>query len=447
MDDLEYILQKLDVVTPLGVKKIKNLEFYTNTIQIKQELDKIEEAILAIKREKKSLSKIKSNLKYIKDINYIIGRLKNCEVLDDIELFEIKFFSIYYEEIRKLVNFSFLKLPSLEKVIAILDPEGNKLPTFYIYNSYSRELASIRRKRKNAPQEEKDLLYQKEMEIEEKIRYNLSVKLTEYSSELEQALKDLEELDFILAKAELAMNLKLSKPELSSNIEYEGLFNPLIKEQLEKTNQIYQPINIKLGKGTTLITGANMTGKTVILRSLALSQYLFQYGFYVPARHAKIKPVDKIFLVSGDYQSILSGLSSYAAEILKLNEILTYIKQDDSALILLDEIARNTNPHEGRLIVKAVIKILNNYHSISVVTTHFNNVAEKNIKKFRIKGIKKSLLKMYISPTDITELMDYSLIEDKKGKVPEEALTIAKMLNIDKEFINTIEELKKEDQL
>jgi DNA mismatch repair ATPase MutS len=116
-------------------------------------------------------------------------------------------------------------------------------------------------------------------------------------------------------------------------------------------------------------------------------------------------------------------------------------------LILLDEIARNTNPHEGRLIVKAVIKILNNYHSISVVTTHFNNVAEKNIKKFRIKGIKKSLLKMYISPTDITELMDYSLIEDKKGKVPEEALTIAKMLNIDKEFINTIEELKKEDQL
>jgi dsDNA-specific endonuclease/ATPase MutS2 len=264
---------------------------------------------------------------------------------------------------------------------------------------------------------------------------------------LEQALKDVEELDFILAKAELAMNLKLSKPALSSSIEYEGLFNPLIKEQLEKTNQIYQPINIKLDKGTTLITGANMTGKTVILRSLALSQYLFQYGFYVPAKQAKIKPVDKIFLVSGDYQSILSGLSLYAAEILKLNEILTYIKQDDSVLILLDEIARNTNPHEGRLIVKAVIKILNNYHSISVVTTHFNDVAEKNIRKFRIKGIKKSRLKMYISPTDIIELIDYSLIEDKKGKVPEEALTIAKILNIDKELIKTIEELKKEDQL
>lgn len=190
-----------------------------------------------------------------------------------------------------------------------------------------------------------------------------------------------------------------------------------------------------------------MTGKTVILRSLALSQHLFQYGFYVPAKQAKIKPVAKIFLVSGDYQSILSGLSSYAAEILKLNEILTYIKQDDCVLILLDEIARNTNPHEGRLIVKAIIKILNNYHSISVITTHFNDVAEQNIKKFRIKGIKKSRQKMYISPTNITELMDYSLIIDNKGKVPEEALTIAKILNIDKELIKMIEELKKEEQM
>ncbi|HBT51362.1 MAG TPA: DNA mismatch repair protein MutS [Petrotoga sp.] len=447
MDDLEYILQKLDVVTPLGVKKIKNLEFYTNPIQIKQELDKIEETIMAIKKGKKSISKIKSNLKYIKDINYTIGKLKNCEVLDDIELFEIKYFSIYYEEIRKLVNLSFLKLPSLENVIAVLDPEGNKLPTFYIYNSYSFELATLRRKRENAPQEEKELLYQREMEVEEKIRYTLSVKLTEYALELEQALKDVEELDFILAKAELAINLTLSKPKLSNSIEYEGLFNPLIKERLEKKNQIYQPINIKLDKGVTLITGANMTGKTVILRSLALSQYLFQYGFYVPAKQAKIKLVDKIFLVSGDYQSILSGLSSYAAEILKLNEILTYIKQDDCVLILLDEIARNTNPHEGRLIVKAIIKILNNYHSISIITTHFNDVAEQNIRKFRIKGIKKSRQKMYISPTNITELMDYSLIEDNKGKVPEEALTIAKMLNIDKKLIKMIEELKKEDQM
>lgn len=445
MLEINYLLNKLEIITPLGQKLVKNLEFFTDKTQIARELDKIEETIIKIHHEKEKIEKIKYNLMYIKDITKTVERLKSEYILDDIELYEIKYFSLYYEEIRAIMKFSYLKQPSLEEVIEILDPDGNKLPTFYVYDSYSEELAKIRKMKKKACEQEKEELFLKETEIEENIREALTAKLKEHINNLEQALKDIEELDFVLAKAKQAIDYGFVKPEFSDYINYQGLFNPVIKERLEKEGKEYQPINIKLYEGVTLITGANMTGKTIILRTLALSQYLFQYGFYVPAKFAKIKVLKKIFLISGDYQSTLNGLSSYAAEMLKLDEILKYLKENEQVMILLDELARNTNPHEGKLIVKAVIKILNELNSVSLITTHFNDVAGKKIRKLRIKGIKKDKIKETISPENITDIIDYSLIEEKEEIVPEEALTIAKLLNIDNKLIETIEKLKKEE--
>ena len=445
MFEIDHLLNKLEIITPLGQKRIKSLIFFTKENQISTELDKIAETIEKIQKEKEKIEKIKTNLMYIKDISKTVERLKGDYILDDIELYEIKYFSLYYEEIRKIMTFSYLKQPALEKVIEILDPDGNKLPTFYIYDSYSKELAKIRKMKKTACEQEKKELFLKETEIEEKIREVLTTKLKKYMDNLEQALKDVEELDFVLAKAKQAIDYGFTRPEISDYISYHGLFNPVIKERLEKEGKKYQPIDIKLYEGVTLITGANMTGKTVILRTLALSQYLFQYGFYVPAKSAKIKVLKKIFLISGDYQSALNGLSSYAAEMLKLNEILKYLKESEQVMILLDELARNTNPHEGKLIVKAVTRILNELSSISLITTHFNNVADKKIRKLRIRGIKKEKLTDKISPENITEIIDYSLVEEKEEIVPEEALTIAKLLNIDNKLIDTIEKLKKEE--
>jgi dsDNA-specific endonuclease/ATPase MutS2 len=444
MFEINHLLSKLEIITPMAQKRIRNLNFFTKEDEISSELDKIAETIEKIQNEREKIEKINAKLMYIKDISKTLESLKGDFILDDIELYEIKYFSLNYEEIRKIMTFSYLKQPSLEKVIEILDPDGKKLPTFYIYDSYSEELANIRKKKKTASENEKIELFLKEAEIEEKIRKLLTKKLKKYINSIEQAIKDIEELDFVLAKAKQALENGFTRPEISDHVNYKGLFNPVIKESLEKESKKFQPISIKLYKGVTLITGANMTGKTVLLRTLALSQYLFQYGFYVPAKSAKIKVFKKIFLISGDYQSTLKGLSSYAAEMMKLDEILKYLKEEEQVIILLDELARNTNPHEGKLIVKAVIRILNELNAVSVITTHFNNVADKNIRKLRIRGIKKEKLMSKISPENLTEIIDYSLVEEKEEIVPEEALTIAKLLNIDDKLIEEIDRLKKE---
>ncbi|KAF2955473.1 DNA mismatch repair protein MutS [Marinitoga sp. 38H-ov] len=445
MVELNYIFQSLEIITSLGQKKLNKLKFLTDKELISKELDKIEETISYITKFPDKVENIKLNLMYIKDITIILERLKSGYLLDDIELFELKHFAYYYEKIRKNVDLSYLNNYSLEEVFQILDPDNEKLPTFYIYDSYSEELSEIRKKKKNLSTEEKEVLFQKELEIEDKIREELTNKLFNYVENIEKSINDISELDFVLAKSYFALQKNFVKPEFSEYIEYYSLFNPVIKDRLNEENKEYQPIDIKLFNGVTLLTGANMTGKTVILKTIALSQYLFQYGFYVPAKIARIKPVNKIFLISGDYQSTLSGLSSYAAEMVKLNEILEYIKEKNNSLILLDELARNTNPHEGKLIVKGVIEILKEHNSISLITTHFNNVADESIRKLRIKGIRKDKLKDSLIPENINDIIDYSLIEEKDEIVPEEALTIAKLLNIDSNLIQIIDRLKKEE--
>ncbi|WP_240739622.1 hypothetical protein [Marinitoga lauensis] len=155
MLEINYLLNKLEIITPLGQKLVKNLTFFTEKSQISKELNKIEETIEKIYTQEKEIKEIKRNLMYIKDITNTVERLKGEYTLDDIELYEIKYFSLYYEEIRKTMHFSYLKQPSLEKVIEILDPDNNRLPTFYIYDSYSEELANIRKEKKTATDEKK----------------------------------------------------------------------------------------------------------------------------------------------------------------------------------------------------------------------------------------------------------------------------------------------------
>jgi DNA mismatch repair ATPase MutS len=217
------------------------------------------------------------------------------------------------------------------------------------------------------------------------------------------------------------------------------MFNPEIKNNLEKENEEYQKIDFLCEEGVTLITGANMTGKTVILKTLALIQNMMQYGFYVPAEYASLPITDEIFMLSGDLQSIQSGLSSFAAEILFVNKIYKHSKTNKKSLILMDELARNTNPHEGKAIVKAMISLLKNKNSFSIITSHYEGVNsyEKNIKNYRVKGLKKDkTTEITGSYKHIAKFIDYSLVEFKQGeKIPEEALTIAKILDIDEDII------------
>jgi len=455
----DYIKGKLDPKTPMGQKYFKHIQPMVFE-HIIQHLEDTERILAVISNNPDIVEELLHDLECIVDISHTISRLHNKELLDEIELFELKNFLLVSQKIRekisfiktdKLVNFT---IPDLIAIIDILDPEGLRLPTFYIYEAYDERLKEIRKKKRilsqientNSTSQESNLreeeilsLINEEKRIEIEVLENISLKLWESRNTLDEAFEKVKYLDIILAKAKLASELNLSKPAFNedNSIKIVGMFNPYLKSELEMKGKSYQSIDVILTTGVTLIVGANMSGKSVVLRTVALINYMAYLGFYVPAQSASIAKIDAIALITEDTQRSLSGLSSFASEIKLIDE--TYqLALKSNVLALIDEPARTTNPYEGAAIVNALVECFNKTKNITVIVTHFDNIECKN--RYRVKGLKEDISTDNSHNTnyysDIQNLIDYQLVPDDSRIVPKEALRVMELLNIDGEIIS-----------
>jgi DNA mismatch repair ATPase MutS len=275
--------------------------------------------------------------------------------------------------------------------------------------------------------------------LENKIRQNLVKKIAPLASQLEHNLKTIAKLDLLLAKATLALEWNCCKPDISDKkTSYTGLFHPVVLHRLEKENTKFQPVDIELKQEPCLITGANMTGKSIFLRAIAFSQWMFQFGFYVPAQKATIIPVEKIHFVSGDSDTENTGLSSFVKEIFHIHHILQELKEEKTMLVLVDEFARTTNPKEGTALVTAFLEMMNHKKTICLVTTHYSNV-EGVFRRLRVKGIQWDKVEhIKTNPREMNKYIDYQLEEYNEKTAPEEAVKIAEILAIDDTFISLV---------
>ena len=446
---LRYITDQVDLLTAAGRRAFYALPFLVEIKAIKRQLELLDQYIAVIHQEDELSQFLHLKLSQIKDIKGTLANLEANNVLDDIELFELKSFAILADEIFSRASGSIEEVshfPDLKPVISRLDPEGNRVPSFYIYDLYSHPLAEKRKEvrllRHNGQEKEALEAYAEVIEIENKIRTTISDELrTDYPAILE-AVELITRIDLHLAMANLCSGLQFIKPQLNTEtLDIKGLFNPLVKDTLSKKGKSYQPIDINLQHGVCLITGANMAGKTVLLKSLALSQALLQFGFFIPAKEANLMPVQKILISIGDEQSELSGLSSFAAEMLKIDKILKSLGKTKFNLILIDEPARTTNPTEGKALVNALLDELSTQPSFSLVTSHYSGLTG-NFKRLRVKGFCENSQTPTITAENISDFIDYSLVEDEKDTVPEEAIKIATLLGIDKNFLAKAKEYR-----
>ena len=367
----------------------------------------------------------------LKDINHTISRLATSVVVDDIELYEVKSLALLSADVKNILEKisldKIIKIPNLDDVVKILDPDGLRIATFYIYDSYSEELASLRKKlkEKDVYQEE---IYNEVMRIEDEIRAELSSKLRPYSEAMTSALNALADVDINIAKSLQMKELGLCFPTISSdNISsYKGIFHPEVKSILEKDKREYQKVDIDFGLKPIIIMGSNMGGKTIVLKTLAMCQYLLQFGFGIPATSADMMVYDEIFCLTTDDQSINKGLSSFAAEMKNIDTVIKSSQQNKKILALIDEPARTTNPTEGTALVSSLVKLLQDRAMSLVIVTHYN-IKTYNNKCLRVKGL-------------VDGKMNYELVETHEGEVPHEALNIAETLGIDSQWIEMAKE-------
>lgn len=439
---MRFLYDSIEMNSSLGRVLLLNSPFEKDIDKLTCEFENIEILVELLKNESYSLNfnKIKHELFQIHNILNTLARLEDGAVLDDIELFEVKKTALSLQQIRAQwehlpLNDQFYFL-DMSEIISLLDPEGNRLPHFYIYTCYDSRLAHLRAVLESAQTEEERINAQLNcVAVEDEVRKKLSEQLIRYARSLRGNLELSAYLDLLIAKAELAIRWNCTRPIISeSQLSFVGLENPLVKDRLVKAGKSFQPIDIELKQQPVLITGSNMSGKTVFLKSVALAQLMFQYGFFVPAQNAEMALVDEVLTSIGDQQSEVSGLSSYCVEILTINHIIKEAKSGKKLLVLVDELARTTNPSEGKALVAAFVRLLSDYHLFTIVTTHYD-IHEVNCRRLRVKGLDVSRIREKLTPYNINMYMDYALEETDEVTVPTEALNIAKIFRVDEEFL------------
>lgn len=296
-----------------------------------------------------------------------------------------------------------------------------------------------------------NILKDKEEREELKIKEKLSKEIGKYSKKLFKNMASVGKIDLILAKAKLALEMKAIKPEILDEHYIKILEgrHPIVEENLKSKDLEFTPISIELSESVICITGANMGGKTVSLKLVGLLSAMAQYGLMVPANEMKLGLNKFIKTSIGDLQAIDKGLSTFGGEIKLISEAVE--KSNDKGLILIDELARGTNPEEGYAISKALVEYLKDKKSITLITTHYDNIGNtEGVVHLQVVGLsnidfqklEKKLSEDVEDKIDIiNKYMDYRLkiIDNKKGETPREAINIARIMGLKPEILDLAE--------
>lgn len=471
------LLSRVETLSPYGKSKLKGLKNYLRGEEdlLEEEFNKMETFMKFSSNNRDIVRNVEGIIHRLKDIKTAINNCLKEHILDEVDLFEIKVQALLMEELNEYLKefpselHDFL-LKDVSKIIKALDPDNDRTPTFYIYESYSPELREIREKKKGIEKEiyasndfdEITRLKEERLKVlveEERVELEIKKKLTSILyDEAEDFLENIEKignLDFLMAKVRFAKTYGGIRPEISKNyeIDVKGLVNIEVREVLEAKSRPFTPIDISIGSGVTIITGANMGGKSVALKTITENLLLFHMGFFVIAEEAKFPLIDFVFFISDDMQDISKGLSTFGAEIMKLKEINVFLDLG-IGFVVFDEFARGTNPKEGQKFVEALAKYLNDRPTISLMTTHFDGIVREGMNHYQVVGLKnvdfnKLKTKIELSSNSmglIQEYMDFRLEKAGKEEVPKDALNIAKLIGIDKRFTEIIlDEYIKED--
>ncbi len=352
-----------------------------------------------------------------------------------------------WEEILKLPWFDWLKA---------WQPKANYLtPHFALSDLDDDTLLSLRLKRDKVRKELKG------KEEEKKNELNVAIKVEENNNrievlpeEIEKLKKELTELTLAIAKGEeeiiqklikeqavnftvwqrakelwvdievtyykakVALAWKCTKPllrEESSIFNVENGRHPYFQELWQEKKKEFVPLTFAVFAGVNIFFGANMSGKSIALKTIGFIQALAQHAFFVPASKFSFSLVDRVSLIAGEQEDVKVGDSSFQGEIKRLIHDLSLTGK---GLYLYDELINTTNPLEGEALNIALIRYLQaKQGEITIITSHYPNLIKE-------KGVNLYL----VEEGQIEKVV--------KGSYPYRAIKIAEELGLPQEIIN-----------
>ncbi len=211
----------------------------------------------------------------------------------------------------------------------------------------------------------------------ERILLELTDQIRPEIPELERNHQRLGLLDFIRAKALVAIDMKASLPKL---LRHPGMvlynaYHPLLRLSHDKAKLKTIPLQIELNKEKhiAVISGPNAGGKSVCLKTIGLLQYMLQCGFLISCdAHSEVGIYQEMMVDIGDEQSIENDLSTYSSHLLSMKNFCDFA--DAKTLFLIDEFGTGTDPQFGGPLAEAILHHLTQKRAQGVITTHFSNL-------------------------------------------------------------------------
>lgn len=276
----------------------------------------------------------------------------------------------------------------------------------------------------NANNDLSELAIKERAEIE-KVLLDISNDAAERIEEIKLDFETLIHIDFVVAKARLALDMRAVMPKMNRN----GVFkinkgrHPLI----DKTKVV--PVDIELGTtfDTLIITGPNTGGKTVVLKTLGLFCLMAQAGLHIPAADgSELSVCTDVFADIGDEQSIEQSLSTFSSHMKNIVEISQ--KVTEGCLVLFDELGAGTDPTEGAALATAIIEDFRSAGAKIAATTHYS---ELKLYALTAKGIENASCEFDVATLSPT----YRLLIGVPGR--SNAFAISEKLGLPKRIIES----------
>lgn len=201
--------------------------------------------------------------------------------------------------------------------------------------------------------------------------------LRPFLPDLRDAYFFLGKIDFIRAKAKLAIAMNAFKPRLNDTplIGWIKARHPLLYLAYKPLKKHVEPLDLSLDSSQRIIviSGPNAGGKSVVLKTAGMVQYMLQCGLLVPLEdYSEAGIFNNIFIDIGDEQSLENDLSTYSSHLANMRHFIRHA--DASTLFLIDEFGAGTEPRLGGAIAEAILDDLSDRKAFGVVTTHYANL-------------------------------------------------------------------------
>ena len=283
------------------------------------------------------------------------------------------------------------------------------------------------------------LLYKK---IEEQVLVHMDT--------IQNNSKTIAEIDCAVGLSELAIAENYTKPIINEDfaINIQEGRHPVIEKSLP-LGEKYIPNDIFLDRESQqimMVTGPNMSGKSAVLRQTAIICLLAQIGSFVPAKHAEIGVLDRIFTRVGASDNISAGESTFMVEMNESANILNNITE--RSLILLDEIGRGTSTYDGISIAWAIAEYLHQHPTQpkTLFATHYHELNEMQNSFSRIKNYHIAIQENKNNVIFLRKLVaggsehSFGIYVAKLAGMP------TKVVNRAKEILKTLENSRSQDQ-